>query len=246
MQDWHVHSGFCPHGSGRSTEEILLERMEQGATLVGFAEHAPFPEGCIDPSPLRDSAIRAQDVEPYLDEVERLREKYAARCDVRIGFEFDYLPGYETTIQDFIDRYGHRMDHALLSLHCLHDRCVDFSAAEMKRLLDDHFSGNVVLLYHDYYQTLARAIRSPWRFPFPVAIGHFDLVKKFRPDFPIDPAVALEAALPALEALAGRGLTVEINTSGLKKPCQEIYPTRAIIAELQKRGVRLQYGSDTH
>lgn len=246
MHDWHVHSGFCPHGSGRSTEEILLERIEQGATLVGFAEHAPFPDGFIDPSPLRDSAIRPQDMEPYLDELERLRDKYAQTCLVRIGFEFDYIPGREEAILEFVERYESRIDHALLSLHCLRDRCVDFSAAEMQRLIDDHFGGSIAGLYREYYETLARAIRYPWHFPFPVAIGHFDLVKKFRPDFPIDPVIALEAALPALEALAGGELGVEINTSGRQKPCREIYPTPPLIAELQRRGVRLQHGSDTH
>ncbi len=42
------------------------------------------------------------------------------------------------------------------------------------------------------------------------------------------------------------GVAVEINTSGLRRPVKEIYPTPQIIRLLKKYDIPIVFGSDAH
>ncbi|ADU65009.1 histidinol phosphate phosphatase HisJ family [Desulfurispirillum indicum S5] len=246
MHDRHVHSVFCLHGSGRRTEDILLERIEAGASRVTFTEHAPLPPGFDDPSPLRDSSMAMEKLMEYRAEILELRARYAGKCDVRCGLEVDYIEGYEEPIRQFLDQYGELFEDSLLSVHFLHGSCVDFSPEEFERLLSEQYQGDLEALYRDYYRVVALAARWDGGAHKPRRFGHLDLVKKFRDQFPLEPDKANALAIAILPDIAAGGMGIEVNTGGLKKPCREIYPAQPVLEAAKALGIALSYGSDTH
>ena len=46
-------------------------------------------------------ALKADQVEVYLELAERLKKDYATRINISVGFEVDYLPGFEDYTRSF-------------------------------------------------------------------------------------------------------------------------------------------------
>jgi histidinol-phosphatase (PHP family) len=73
--------------------------------------------------------------------------------------------------------------------------------------------------------------------------GHLDLVKKF--DF--RPTVDLSREIGAtLDAIAGSGMAIELNTSGWSKPCRAPYPSEDLLRDAVARGIPVVITSDVH
>jgi histidinol-phosphatase (PHP family) len=74
-------------------------------------------------------------------------------------------------------------------------------------------------------------------------MGHVDLVKKFgnRPTEDLTGEIEETA-----QVFKKAGMAIEINTSGLRKPVQEMYPSPGALKIYQKAGVALTFGSDAH
>jgi histidinol-phosphatase (PHP family) len=51
---------------------------------------------------------------------------------------------------------------------------------------------------------------------------------------------------PALDRIAAAGMGIELNMSGLVRPCQEIYPSPLILNLARERGIPISFGSDAH
>ncbi len=46
-----------------------------------------------------------------------LKKKYKREIKIHVGFEVDYLPGFEDWTSDFLNEYGKQIDDSILSLH---------------------------------------------------------------------------------------------------------------------------------
>ena len=55
-----------------------------------------------------------------------------------------------------------------------------------------------------------------------------------------------EIVQPALDRIAAAGMGIELNMSGLIRPCQEIYPSPLILNLARERGIPISFGSDAH
>jgi len=74
-------------------------------------------------------------------------------------------------------------------------------------------------------------------------LAHPDLIKKFE----FQPAGDLRRFYdPALEAIAGSGAAIEINTAGWHKPCAEQYPAVQFLSLAREAGIPLVLSSDAH
>jgi histidinol-phosphatase (PHP family) len=74
-------------------------------------------------------------------------------------------------------------------------------------------------------------------------VGHPDVIKKFghRPTKDYEP---LERR--ALEAVSKAGMALDVNTSGLRRPAKEIYPSLRMLKIARSMGVDITFGSDAH
>ena len=89
MYDSHMHTPLCKHARGPLS--AYAEQAEKiGLRGITFTCHSPMPAGW-------DSALRMSlaQLPQYIDMVERTREDFAGRVEVRLGLESDYFPGLE-------------------------------------------------------------------------------------------------------------------------------------------------------
>jgi histidinol-phosphatase (PHP family) len=226
LVDYHVHTALCGHAVGEM-EEYVRTAVEKGLEEMGFNDHAPTFH-VQDPF----LAMAADQLPLYVEQVLALRRKYP-RPRIRLGIEADFVPGHEKDLRRLLSRY--EFDYVYGSVHIIGDWRFDDT-----RLYPDNYRGREAEQAHrDYFELIQRSVRSGL---FDI-IGHMDLIKKFnhwaRPQ--ID-----ELLERTIRTVAEAGVCVEVNTSGLRKPCREIYPSETILTLCRRYDVPVTLGSDAH
>ncbi|WP_053219530.1 histidinol-phosphatase HisJ [Virgibacillus senegalensis] len=247
--DFHVHTPFCQHGTEDKMEDYINQAIERGLTYLTFTEHAPLPNGFSDPAPGKDSSMPADAVETYLQEARRLKKKYRDKLVIQVGFEVDFIEGFEKETRMLLEKWGPLIDDAILSVHMLRSPegrffCLDYSAREFSSIVS--VFGSVDAVYATYYRTLRQAIETDLGLFKPKRLGHITLVEKFRQAFPPSRKFDREIS-EILELVAGKGMELDINTAGLyKEHCQSIYPSESFIRKAAELAIPLVPGSDSH
>lgn len=247
--DYHIHTPFCPHGSSDDWELYIKQAIAQGLKEVSFTEHAPLPPSFTDPVPEQDSAMKWSDLPVYFEHGEVLKEKYQAQIKINIGFEVDYIEGYEDETKAFLNRYGEQIDDAILSVHMLKISnkdyaCLDYSSKEFGRIIDR--LGSVESVYHTYYETVKKAVMADLGVYKPTRIGHLSLVEKFQLKYPsqFNNDDLIDEILDLIKA---QNYSLDLNTAGLHKAlCKSIYPNNQIVRKAMRSGIPLIPGSDSH
>lgn len=223
--DYHVHTPLCQHATGWPTE-FAARAVNMGLGELGFADHNPMP------SFFDDWRMPFEHFQRYLDEVQKAREAYPA-LTIRLGLECDYLPGWEFWIEKLAGMA--EWDFFIGSVHYLPQGWDVDNPRHMSR----HMQGGAEAIWKDYWSTYEKAIRSGL-FDF---VGHPDLPKKFG----FKPEGDLRRFYePSITALKDCNMAFEINTSGLRKQCQEIYPSPQFVEMAHEAGVPVLVNSDAH
>jgi histidinol-phosphatase (PHP family) len=246
--DGHIHSPFCPHGTKDSFEEYIERALANGFTELSFTEHAPLPESFSDPTPDKDSGMRKEDVETYISTLQHVKKSYRSQIKINIGFEVDYIEGYETETEKFLTEFGPYIDDSILSVHFLKNAgnyyCLDFSAQEFERMIS--IFGSTDTIYKSYFQTVQKSIACDLGTYKPRRIGHITLVHKFQEKFPVNKKYN-EDILLLLDEIKKQQLQLDYNGAGTVKPlCKETYPPDWVVQEAANRNIPLIYGSDAH
>jgi len=151
---------------------------------------------------------------------------------VKLGLEISYRPGREREITAIAGRC--RFDYLIGSIHDLDNWMFDHPAYK-----DGYNAWDIDELYQKYYCVLKGLALSGL---FDI-IGHLDVIKVFdyRPAGNI-----LRYVEPSLQTIKSAGLTVEVNTAGLRKPCAELYPSQEILKRCYDLNIPVTLGSDAH
>ena len=222
LYESHCHTPLCKHAVG-DPEEYCHHALRRGLRGIIFTCHAPLPNGW-------SAEVRMADAEygTYVEMVDRAREKFADRLDVRLGLESDFMPGLEPWLEKLHRRAP--LHHVLGSVH-----------DQMGFYRERYFGGDVFAYQQTYYEHLALAAESGLF----DTLSHPDLIKNESPaewHFPrIRPFVER-----ALDRIAATGVAMEINTSGLLKSFQEMNPGPAQLAMMRERGIPVVIGADAH
>jgi histidinol-phosphatase (PHP family) len=224
--DYHTHTPLCRHATGEPTE-LAAQAGRLGLKEMGFSDHAPMPRDDFD-----DWRMRAADLDQYVARVEQARRDHPGLA-IKLALEVDYLPGYEDWIRDLAAR--HPWDYFIGSVHYVSESWAIDNPAEIARWKDRE----PMEVWTAYFERLTLAAESGL---FDI-IGHADLCKKFS-IYPRQDCTLLFTRF--LRAVKARGLVVELNTSGLRKDCHEIYPSPRIVHLAAQLGVPICFGSDAH
>ncbi|MBO4537436.1 MAG: histidinol-phosphatase [Erysipelotrichaceae bacterium] len=95
--NYHTHTFRCGHAAICEDEQYVTAALQAGFTTLGFSDHAPYPD--------RDKPTDRMDysrLPDYLDSVNSLKEKYAGRIDLKLGFEMEYFPEYQDYIENVL------------------------------------------------------------------------------------------------------------------------------------------------
>ena len=207
--DYHMHTPLCRHAAGEPVE-YARRAVEIGLKEIGFTDHSPMQQDNFDNWRMSDSQL-----DEYVSKV-RLAQKTFPQLTIRLGLEVDYLPGHEGWIHKLAAR--HPWDYFIGSVHYVSDSWdIDNPAKLSEWKKRDAFE-----VWTIYFQRLAQAAKSGL---FEI-IGHADLPKKFgiRPKQDCRPRYE-----DFVNAAAGAGCALELNTAGLRKDCREIYPSPELL-----------------
>jgi len=224
--DLHMHTTLCRHAVGEPVD-YARHALEIGLTEIGFSDHSPMPQDAFDNWRMFDRQL-----DEYVAKVQLARKTFP-QLTIRLALEVDYLPGHEDWIRKLATR--HPWDYFIGSVHYVSDSWdIDNPAKLSEWKQRDAFE-----VWKIYFDRLTLAAESKL---FEI-IGHADLPKKFgiRPAQDCTPLYEnfLNAAVKA-------GCAIELNTAGLRKDCQEIYPSRPLLQLAFQKGVPITFGADAH
>lgn len=229
--DLHTHHVRCGHADG-NIEDYILAGIEAGLQVIGISDHSPYFYHAEDqPSP--GVAMAKSDYANYINEVLRLKEKYAGRIEVLLGMESDYFPEHVETYRKAYE--GVPFDYLIGSVHQVSGVSI-FNRNRWKKLDEaGHINEK-----KSYYELIEQSARSGM---FDI-LGHIDAMKGYYPAFSDIPA--LEPIDNALRTIGECGVSIEINTSGSTKDCGGWYPSDDILERALHYGVNVTFGSDAH
>lgn len=222
LYESHMHTPLCKHAHGEP-EDYAAVAEERGLKGIIVTCHNPIPGGW-------SSGVRMapEEMETYVAMVERAREKWAGRVDVRLGMESDFVPGMEKWLEKL--HASHSFNHILGSVH---PQVADYMALYFK---DDWFEYQKL-----YFEHIALAAESGLF----DTMAHPDLVKNLAPK-EWDLNRIWPVILRTLDRVATSGVAMEINTSGVNKALPEMNPGPAILREMAQRGIPVVIGADAH
>jgi histidinol-phosphatase (PHP family) len=226
LADYHTHTPLCRHATG-TPEAFVAAALTAGLTEYGISDHAPAAL-----EPFDDWRMLRRELPSYLHWIQRARAAAPASLSVRAGLECDWLAGCEPWIEEL--RAMAPWDYLIGAVHYLGNW--DF---DNPKWLGRWATTDVEDAWTHYWKTYTRMAQSGL---FDI-LAHPDLVKKFC----FRPAGDLRRFyVPAIEAIAQSGATIELNTAGWHKPCAEPYPAPLFLKLACQAGIPLVISSDAH
>ncbi len=218
--DYHIHTTFS---DGKNVYlDYLKKAKEIGATEIGFSDHITLHSVDWRTDPKNYSKLK--------EELSAICNNKASEISVKFGLEVDYFPYEEKEIAALINQFP--VDYVIGSVHFIDDWNFDSDKSLYGKIEND-------LLYQKYFKLIQKAAQSKL---FDI-IGHFDLIKKFQ-CYPTSNQDAL--IKETLKVIKENNIAIELNTSGLDKPCKEFYPSKEILQEASKQKIPITLGSDSH
>jgi len=220
IADYHTHTPFCHHAEGEP-ESYVDAAIAAGLTEYGWR-------------------MSMNNLPTYLNWIERARTHAAGRIPIRAGLECDWLPGNEKQIEDLAAFYD--WDYLIGSVHYLSPKGQtnwDFDnpahLSQWEALTETELEDLWMLYWNTYTEMAASGL-------FDI-LGHADLIKKFSysPKGKLDRYYA-----PAIELIAAKGTTIELNTAGWHKPCAEQYPSDRFLQLAAQAKIPIVISSDAH
>ena len=115
-ENYHTHTTRCKHAVG-TEREYIESAIKKGYKVLGFSDHVPqpYPDGFV-------SGIRMDmgQMDEYIETLLALKEEYADRIRLLIGFEAEYFPRYFDKLMSEIDRRKD-IDYLILGQHNVGD-----------------------------------------------------------------------------------------------------------------------------
>lgn len=238
LTNYHSHCLYC---DGRADMESFIRfAISEKFTSYGVSSHAPLPFPTA-------WTMEWDDMNDYLAEFRRVKEKYADKIEFYVGLEIDYLNEESHPASSAFQNLP--LDYRIGSVHMLYSPegevvDIDTPAAKFRQLVDKHFEGDLDFVVRLYYKNLLRMVE----------LGGFDIVGhadkmhynavSYRPGL-LDEPWYDKIVRDYFVEIARRGYIVEVNT----KSYQDLgtyYPNERYFSFLKELGVRVQVNSDAH
>lgn len=222
LYESHMHTPLCKHAVG-DPEDYAATAWQRGLKGIIVTCHNPYDAGMATWMRMREDQF-----DDYMATVERARQQWLGRIDVRLGIESDYLPGREAWLEAF-----HRsadFNHVLGSVH-----------PQLEDYRERYFHGDHVAFQRGYFDHLAMAAETGLF----DTISHPDIVKIIEPEeWKLERV--LDSIYNALDRIAAAGTAMELNTSGVNKAFPEMNPGLTMLKAMRERNIPVVIGGDAH
>lgn len=224
-QDYHIHSHYSEDGVA-SLEELCLKAIELGIPEIGFSEHWD-----VGPYEQKQRYFKPK---PWFKEIKRLREKFDKKLILRAGMEVAEPHLYPELAADLARQIP--FDYIIGSVHWDGHHFMFDEGYYNQRTADK--------IYNSYFAELERMVA---RSDIDI-VAHFDIPTRTAiPIVGYDPTRYKKQIQAILRIIIERGLALDINTSGKRKPANNLMPDARIIKwYAEMGGERVTLGSDAH
>ena len=239
MIDYHVHPGYSLDATG-SILEYCERAKEIGLKEICFTPH-------LELDPVRDEKIeirskivpaRSNWLDIYFEDLDVAIREFP-ELKIKKGIEIGYAPEIEQEIANITSKYP--FDFVLGAIHSINHIAISNGEEAAK-----YYKGKSPAEVCREYFTLLEAVIESNLFD---CIAHFDVYKKYGVKY-YGRDLILEAEPfiePMLRLVRNNGILIEINTSGLRKEINEIFPSPHILKRLHELGCNsITIGSDAH
>jgi len=228
--DAHLHTDQSPDSSVPIDVYAALA-VERGIPEICITDHVDF-----DP---RDPAYEYTRFADRERTVRAAADRWAREgVVIRFGAELTYNRRWEADVRAHLQR--HRYDYVIGSVHDWPES--PYWPSRVRSWVEARSLDEIVAPYYDQVIGAARSGLFD-------TIGHLDVVRRYLYPFVTveDLATRPELQEPALRAIVEGGVSLEVNSSGLRYPGGQTYPSAAAIARYRELGgERVVVGSDAH
>lgn len=222
ISDYHMHSHHS-FDAVQTIEQAAKKAVFEGLDEICFTEHVS-----MDPE---DKSYSTFEFEDYKNEIERVREDFKGRLNIKIGIEAGEPHLYA---QDFNTYYNeHELDFIIGSVHNLKRKGLNTNLRE----------NGVEATYKNYFEDVLNLAANG---DFDVA-GHLDLVQRYAYKFNgvYKFNEYKDIIYDILKTLIQNGKGIEINTSGYSTGL--LFPKLEILQMYKDlKGEIITVGSDAH
>jgi len=219
--DLHNHTTRCNHAEG-TVDEYVQRAIELGIDIYGFSEHAPMD---FDPK----YRLAIEEIQAYTTDILRAKETYKNDIQILLGYEVDWLQGHMRE-----DILAADVDYLIGSVHF-----IDKWSFDNPEFIGGWKDKDIDEIWKAYFEA-TEAMAKSGKFDI---VGHLDLIKVFK-FMPKQDVRVL--AKNVLHAIKKSNMVMEVNTAGLRKPVEEIYPSPALLEEAYALDIPITFSSDAH
>ena len=219
MIDTHVHSIFSVDGKN-TIEENIIAAIKNGLKIICFTEHFDMNKN--------DYGYLFYKEEAYFDEIKRQQDKYSDNLLILKGIEFSEPHIYRKELEEF-----HKKDYDFIlgSIHWIGNNWIGD-----KKYTEKYSLENLYKLH--YEETLNACISGGFD-----SLAHIDFPKMYLKE-KYEP---IELIRQIVTEIVKSNISIEINTSPLRKGFYEYYPSDVILNEYFRNGGKYYtVGSDSH
>lgn len=228
--DAHLHTDQSPD-SRVPIDVYAAQALERGIAELAITDHVDFDR--------RDPAYEYTTFADRERVVRDAAQRWGPRgVTIRFGAELTFNRSWESDLRGHVAR--HAYDFTIGSVHDWPGspyRRSGLAAWVAGRPLDE--------VVAPYYAEVTAAARSGLF----DTIGHLDVVKRYLHPYvtAADLAARQDLLEPVLKAIVQAGVALEVNTSGLRHPSGETYPSATVVERFRALGgERITAGSDAH
>lgn len=228
ITNFHTHTYRCMHAQG-TEEDYVKAAINQGVEILGFSDHAPFPD--------HDFGLRMKydELDDYLNELERLKGIYGDKIKILKGLEIEYLTKYLSYYKELLEKRG--LDYLALGEHTYVNPQGELKNIFFAESTDD---------YVNYASAVCEAIETGL-FAF---VAHPDIM--FINDYDWDDNCE-KACDMIIDCAEKNNIILEFNANGLRREKRMYpggvrypYPHKNFWEKVSKRNIRVLIGSDNH
>lgn len=220
--DLHNHTHFCNHATG-TMREYVLKAIELGIDVYGFSEHAPMNFDQHYRLPMKK-------IPSYENEVKKLQKEFENDIEILLGYEVDFMQHIK--MEEKI--LNANVDYLIGSVHFL-----DGWGFDNPEFIGTYENSDIDKIWQDYFNCIEAMAQSNL---FDI-VGHLDLIKIFK--FMPKKEIKL-IAKNAIKAIKKTNMVVEINPAGLRKPINELYPSKVLLEMCYEEDIPITFGCDAH
>jgi histidinol-phosphatase (PHP family) len=227
LVDYHVHTFLSGDARGEILDCVKIA-VVKGLKEIGISDHFAPPK-------LRDKLDNPpnyKNLSDYVKIVEDVKRRVKDYIKLKVGVEVDFIPELADEIKEALKDLS--FDYVIGSVHF-----IDGWGFDNPKYILEYRKWDLATLYKKYFMALQSCAESKI---FDI-IGHPDLIKKFGYKLKAD---ITDLYLTTAEVFKESDVCIEVNTSGLRHPCKEIYPDKLFLKICHDEGIQITFGSDAH